>query len=319
VRPIVVDNAIIHVQRNGEKLYEMTYSIQSYGYGDADITQFAEHITTGGIIDIAYARQPDGIIFCVRSDGVLLACVYDSGQKVIAWARIVTQGFVESVAVIYGEYGDEVWLIVRRTLGDGSTVRHKERFYPIRRTSTIDCWYADDAHKYSTPAAKNVDAILTVVSTQPVSISVAVGGTATFSVSASTNGGDIPFDATYQWLLNGIEISMATADEYSFVVDSIADGGIYSCVVTTRFGSVTSNGAVLLVGRYISITEMSSLSTTPYFVDEPAAIIIGSVSEASALSTTPHLTDEEDGIISTPDTESATLSITPYFLDEEDA
>ena len=76
IRPIVVDNAILHVQRNGDKLYEMTYSIQSYGYDDADITQFAEHITKGGIIDIAYARQPDGIIFCVRSDGVLLGLVH---------------------------------------------------------------------------------------------------------------------------------------------------------------------------------------------------------------------------------------------------
>ena len=319
IRPIVVDNAILHVQRNGEKLYEMTYSIQSYGYDDADITQFAEHITTGGIIDVAYARQPDGIIFGVRSDGVLLACVYDPGQKVIAWSRIVTQGFVESVAVIYGQYGDEVWFVVRRTLGDGSTVRHKERFYPIRRTSTIDCWYSDDARNYSTPAAKNVDAILTVVSTQPASISVAVGGTATFSVAASTNGGDIPFDATYQWLYNGIEVSGATDDEYSFVVDSIDDGGIYSCVVTTRFGSVTSEGAALLVGRYISVTETASLSTTPYFVDETGAIILDSVSESSTLSITPHLTDEENGIISTLDTESATLSITPYFLDEEDA
>ena len=321
IKPIRVGSSLLHVQRNRKRLYEMNYSISSYGYEDSDITQFSEHITgdKGGIVGMAYQRQPDSAVWCVRDDGVLLCCVYDQAQKVVAWSRMVTQGEVESIASIYGENGDELWMIVKRTIGVGTEKRYVERLLSVPFTSKLDCWFSDAGTSYSTAAASNVESIVAVITTQPISQSVNYGGTAVFSIEVSTNGGDIPFDATYQWLYNGIEISGATDDEYSFVVDSIDDGGIFSCVVTTRFGSVTSEGAVLLVGRYLSVTEMASLSTTPYFVDETGAIILDSVSESSTLSITPHLTDEENGIISTLDTESATLSITPYFLDEEDA
>lgn len=142
IQPVVVGNAILHVQRNGKKLYEMTYSIQSYGYDDQDISQFAEHITGDGIVGIAYQRQPDSIIYSWRSDGVLLMCVYDQAQKVIAWSRMVTQGFVESAAVIYGPVGDEVWLVVRRNV-NGTLKRLIERLYPVLWDSKIDCWYLD--------------------------------------------------------------------------------------------------------------------------------------------------------------------------------
>lgn len=318
IRPIVVDNAILHVQRNGEKLYEMTYSIQSYGYDDADITQYSEHITKGGIVDIAYARQPDGIIFCVRSDGVLLACVYDSGQKVIAWSRIVTQGFVESVAVIYGEYGDEVWLVVRRTLGDGSTVRHKERFYPIRRTSTIDCWYADDAHNYSTEALKNVEAILPVITTQPETTSVGLTQTATFTIVVGLNAGSIPFDATYQWRFNGVAISGATSSTYSIVVDTIQVAGLYSCLVTTRFGSILSNDAALLIGNYIAFEEETNVAVGLYFADTADGIVATPVSESASVDAALYFSDTEDSLSNTPPTESLTVGASLYFLDIED-
>ena len=131
IRPIQAGGAVLHVQRDTEKLYELTYSLSTYGYDDNDITQFAEHIMRGGVKAMAFQRQPDPIVWLVRNDGVLLSCIYDASQKVVAWARHVTQGIVEDVVVGYGKTaGDEVWLVVTRTLGDGSKGRYIERIYP---------------------------------------------------------------------------------------------------------------------------------------------------------------------------------------------
>ena len=131
IRPIHAGGAVLHVQRDTEKLYELTYSLSTYGYEDTDITQFAEHIMKGGVKAMAFQRQPDPIVWVVRNDGVLLSCIYDASQKVVAWARHVTQGIVEDVVVGYGKTaGDEVWLVVTRTLGDGSKGRYIERIYP---------------------------------------------------------------------------------------------------------------------------------------------------------------------------------------------
>lgn len=131
IRPIQAGGAVLHVQRDTEKLYELTYSLSTYGYDDNDITQFAEHIMRGGVKAMAFQRQPDPIVWVVRNDGVLLSCIYDASQKVVAWARHVTQGIVEDVVVGYGKTaGDEVWLVATRTLGDGSKGRYIERIYP---------------------------------------------------------------------------------------------------------------------------------------------------------------------------------------------
>jgi hypothetical protein len=134
------------VQRDTEKLYELTYSLSTYGYDDNDITQFAEHIMRGGVKAMAFQRQPDPIVWVVRNDGVLLSCIYDASQKVVAWARHVTQGIVEDVVVGYGKTaGDEVWLVVTRTLGDGSKGRYIERIYPSAWKTKDECIFVDSA------------------------------------------------------------------------------------------------------------------------------------------------------------------------------
>ena len=146
IRPIHAGGAVLHVQRDTEKLYELTYSLSTYGYEDNDITQFAEHIMRGGVKAMAFQRQPDPIVWVVRNDGVLLSCIYDASQKVVAWARHVTQGIVEDVVVGYGKTaGDEVWLVVTRTLGDGSKGRYIERIYPSAWKTKDECIFVDSA------------------------------------------------------------------------------------------------------------------------------------------------------------------------------
>ena len=81
------------------------------------------------------------------------------------------------------------------------------------------------------------------ISTQPVSQTVTVGQTATFSVVA---GGTTPF--SYQWNRNGVAISGATSSSYTTPATTAADNGVlFSTTVTNSVGNVTSNNATLTV------------------------------------------------------------------------
>lgn len=74
--------------------------------------------------------------------------------------------------------------------------------------------------------------------TNPVSCTVSLGGTATFSVIASNA-------AAYQWRLNGTNLAGATADTLTLTKLQPAQAGEYDVVVSGLGGSVLSYGAQL--------------------------------------------------------------------------
>ncbi len=79
--------------------------------------------------------------------------------------------------------------------------------------------------------------------THPANQSVAIGQTATFSVSAT---GTAPL--AYQWQRNGADIPGATAASYQLTNAAASDGGAqFRAVVRNGAGSVTSNAATLTV------------------------------------------------------------------------
>jgi hypothetical protein len=78
------------------------------------------------------------------------------------------------------------------------------------------------------------------ITAQPQSLTVAPGGTAVFSVTASGNP-----PLTYQWLFNGSNIAGATASVYSNTNVQLADAGQYGVVVSNPSGSVSSLNATL--------------------------------------------------------------------------
>lgn len=123
----------------------------------------------------------------------------------------------------------------------------------------------------SAGSATSTNAILTVnsaptppaITTQPASQTVAVGQTATFSVSASGAG------LSYQWRKGGANISGATSAAYTTPATVLGDNGaLFSVVVTNASGSVTSDNATLglrLVATEVSATRITAteMVTTP--------------------------------------------------------
>ncbi len=87
------------------------------------------------------------------------------------------------------------------------------------------------------------------ITTQPVSVSVGEGSTATFTVGATGNS------LTFQWYKNGSAISGATSTSFTTPATALTDSGAtYFCVATNPAGSATSNTATLTVIAKPTIT-----------------------------------------------------------------
>ena len=80
------------------------------------------------------------------------------------------------------------------------------------------------------------------VATQPQSLTVLKGTNASFSVTA---GGDGPF--TYQWRFGGVAIPGATNNPLVLTNVQTNQAGLYSVVITSDYGTITSSNATLTV------------------------------------------------------------------------
>ncbi len=142
VQPVVVNSNLIYAQRNAETIYQQQFAFERDNWLSVDMSLIAEHITDGGITEMAYQRTPRNILWLVRSDGTLLGVTLEESQKVIGWYRYTFDGDCESVAVIPGTGEDQVWVIIKRTI-DGTVTRYVEQFQPIEYENQEDGFFVD--------------------------------------------------------------------------------------------------------------------------------------------------------------------------------
>jgi len=140
-------------------------------------------------------------------------------------------------------------------------------------TFTLDTVAATDAGDYDVVVSNaqgsttSAIAVLTVSSTDgkpviitsPTSQSVAAGGTASFSVTATGSG-----TLSYQWRKDGSAISGATASSHTISAVNSDQAGSYDVVVSNTVGSATSAAATLSVTVASSTTSatLSANATT---------------------------------------------------------
>jgi len=104
------------------------------------------------------------------------------------------------------------------------------------------------------------------ITTQPVSQTVAAGANVTFTVGAS---GTAPL--SYQWRLNGANISGATSSSLTLTAVTSANAGSYTAVVSNSAGSATSAAATLTV---TSTVTAPTITTQPVSQTVPAGATV---------------------------------------------
>jgi Zn-dependent metalloprotease len=147
------------------------------------------------------------------------------------WFRALTTKFTASTN--YADARAKVLLAAQELYGVGS----KEAIAVQRAYAAINV---------GTDVAETAGGGSVAIASNPASVTVAAGSTASFAVTAS--GGTAPYK--YQWLRNGATIANATAASYSLTAQTADNGAVFSAKVTdsaTTPTTATSAGATLTV------------------------------------------------------------------------
>lgn len=211
VRPVLVENSSLFVQAGNRKVRNITYDVLNETYEAEDITILAEHITKGLIKEVAYQNNPDSIYWACLQDGKLISCTLEKGQKVVAWAEHTVAGVdakVESLTVLDQDSGDELWMIVSRTI-NGSTVKYVEFLADHMRSSVpeVDRAYTDSYIRatFETPVTvvKNLEhlegqTVIAVVDNWVDNAAVVTGGSITLSAPGTKVVVGLPYISRYK-------------------------------------------------------------------------------------------------------------------------
>jgi len=106
VDSVAVGNATLFLQRAKRKLRELAYNFDVDGYLAPDMTILAEHITEGGVSQLAYQQEPNQIIWGVRGDGELIGLTYQREQQVTAWHRHIFGGRFGNATITVTDYAN---------------------------------------------------------------------------------------------------------------------------------------------------------------------------------------------------------------------
>lgn len=91
--PIIIGNAILHVQRHGAHVRDLFYSLEKDGYAGNDLSILAPHLFEGHRLrQWAYQQTPGSVLWIVRDDGLLLALTYLKEHDIWGWSRHPTAG-----------------------------------------------------------------------------------------------------------------------------------------------------------------------------------------------------------------------------------
>jgi hypothetical protein len=155
----MVGNRAIYVAPMGGVVRDIGYDINADGFTGEDISIYANHLFKGKtVVEMAYAQEPDSVVYCVMSDGTMNTLTYVREHEVLAWTHQETGGgddLYESVCTIPGDGFDEVWVIVNRNGG-----RYVEKFVPRDTSGDIeDQFYVHSGIIYDGAAATTISGL----------------------------------------------------------------------------------------------------------------------------------------------------------------
>lgn len=162
IQGVMVGDQVLYVQKGTKRVRAFQYSQSTERWKSYDLTIYADHITGSGIVETALQINPDTVLWCVRSDGVLAGLTLENDYGVMGWHRQITDGAsgkVESIAIIPGGTEDMIWIAVQRTV-NSVTKRFIEYLMPRDFGSDQkDCYFVDCGITNDEGTAKNVTGV----------------------------------------------------------------------------------------------------------------------------------------------------------------
>ncbi len=155
IAPKVIEEALLWVPRSNNRVLDFAYNFQLDGYTAPDMTALIGP-SIGTIRSMAYMRNPFSCLWVVNTDGELFSFFYDRNQQITAWSKHTTgddAGDMFEDVCCTDESEDQVWLVVKRSLGNSQTGRFIERL-----NISMDTALASDVD-HDTGAAMSYDPV----------------------------------------------------------------------------------------------------------------------------------------------------------------
>jgi hypothetical protein len=243
-----IKDEILFIQGSDRKVRTFRYDFNIDGYTGEDLTFLSEHITEGGLVELAYSQEPDTVIYVVTTNGNLLAGTYDRSKKVVGWGEHTTDGTFENIQTITKGEEDQPWVVVKRTI-NGVTKRFIELF--------LQADGSDDLHGFS-------DCHLTLSDNKTVSGITAADPAVVTATSHGFSDGDIVIikdlvdpltadldsTATNMSSLNDCSFKVANKTANTFELNTFGDANID----TSAYNAYGSAGNV-----WVKTTAISGL------------------------------------------------------------
>jgi hypothetical protein len=203
IEPVQVADVTLFVQRGSRKIREFKFvgDVNTGGYQAPDMTILAEHVTKGGITQMAYQQEPDSVVWCIRADGTLLGMTYRREEEVVAWHKHVLggafgsgQAVVESIATLPTDTGeDALFMIVKRTI-DSVTKRYVEKLKPFDFGSvSTAAHFVDSGLSYSGSSTTTLSGLYHL---RGQTVDVLANGSSHPTATVSSGGISLNFGAT---------------------------------------------------------------------------------------------------------------------------
>lgn len=138
----LVHGSILFFQRGGDRMRNYRYKQESESWASEDLTQHADHILRGKVVDYTFQGDPEPIVWMVRGDGMLVGFSYDPLSQVLGFYRCPSEGLFQSVAMEPTEGEDRLWFVVDREV-DGVTERYVEYSEARYHEEQEDHFYVD--------------------------------------------------------------------------------------------------------------------------------------------------------------------------------
>lgn len=125
---VYVDSVVLYAERSRRNVRGMSYDLENDAYRSDQLTIFAEHLFRDSqIAQMCWQQQPFGVLWALRTDGIVCGMTYLKNEQVIAWHRHDFGGAItESIATMQDSDGhDQLWLCTQREI-NGVTRRFVE-------------------------------------------------------------------------------------------------------------------------------------------------------------------------------------------------
>ena len=231
IEPVQVADVTLFAQRGNRKIREFKFvgDVNTGGYSAPDMTILAEHITDGGITQMAYQQEPDSVVWCVRNDGTLLGLTYRREEEVVAWHKHVIggtfssgQAVVESIATLPTDTGeDELYMVVKRTINSAQR-KYVEKLKVFDfGSNTVNSFFVDSGLSYSGSSANTLSGLAHL---KNESVQILGDGASHPNKTISANALTLDYPVTSAAVGFGFESSMQTLRIDSGSVDGTSQG-----------------------------------------------------------------------------------------------